>query len=266
MQQISSFRSTRIPAGIIRTRFQFTILLCFAWLGIIILRLFFLQVIKHEHYIARANKQRQSVVTLYPERGPILDRKNRQLAISIAEASVYGITEEMKNPQEVIEAIGKIVNVNAKEVLEKTENKSFFWIARKIPQEKAEAIKRLELSGVYFTNESRRYYPNKNLASHLLGFVGMDNKGLSGVEYQYEHVITGVPGKLFALRDAKRRLLMTSNSVLSPSSGRTLQLSIDASIQHIAETELAAGVEEQGASGGAVIIMKPDSGEILALA
>jgi cell division protein FtsI/penicillin-binding protein 2 len=88
----------------------------------------------------------------------------------------------------------------------------------------------------------------------------MDNKGLSGVEYQYEHVITGVPGKLFALRDAKRRLLMTNNSIVSPSSGRTLQLSIDASIQHIAETELAAGVEEQGASGGAVIIMKPDTG------
>ncbi|MCI0613333.1 penicillin-binding protein [bacterium] len=264
--QISSFRSSRIPAGLIRTRFQFALLLCFAWIGIIILRLFFLQVIKHEHYIARANKQRQSVVTLYPERGPILDRKNRQLAISIEEASVYGITEEMKNPQEVIEAIGKITNVNAKDVLAHTENKSFFWIARKIPQEKAEAIKRLELSGVYFTNESRRYYPNKTLASHLLGFVGMDNKGLSGVEYQYEHVITGVPGKLFALRDAKRRLLMTGNSILSPSSGRTLQLSIDASIQHIAETELAAGVEERGASGGAVIIMKPDTGEILALA
>ncbi|MCI0445134.1 penicillin-binding protein [bacterium] len=264
--QISSFRSSRIPAGLIRTRFQFALLLCFAWIGIIILRLLFLQVIKHEHYIARANKQRQSVVTLYPERGPILDRKNRQLAISIEEASVYGITEEMKNPQEVIEAIGKITNVNAKDVLAHTENKSFFWIARKIPQEKAEAIKRLELSGVYFTNESRRYYPNKTLASHLLGFVGMDNKGLSGVEYQYEHVITGVPGKLFALRDAKRRLLMTGNSILSPSSGRTLQLSIDASIQHIAETELAAGVEERGASGGAVIIMKPDTGEILALA
>jgi cell division protein FtsI (penicillin-binding protein 3) len=262
----SSFRSTRIPAGIIRTRFQFTLLLCFAWVGIIILRLFFLQVIKHEHYIARANKQRQSVVTLYPERGPILDRKSRQLAISIAEASVYGITEEMKNPEEELAAIAKIANINAKDVLAHTENKSFFWIARKIPQEKAEAIKRLELSGIYFTNESRRYYPNKNLASHLLGFVGMDNKGLSGVEYQYEHVITGVPGKLFALRDAKRRLLMTGNSILSPSSGRTLQLSIDASIQHIAETELAAGIEEQGASGGAVIIMKPDSGEILALA
>src|SRR5262245_23577183 len=180
----NSIRSSRIPAGLIRTRFQFIVLLCFAWIGIIILRLVFLQVIKHEHYIARANKQRQSVVTLFPERGPILDRKNRQLAISIAEDSVYGITEEMKNPQEVVDKIAKIVNVNKKEVLSRTENKSFFWIARKIPQEKAEAIRRLELSGVYFTTESRRYYPNKNLASHLLGFVGMDNKGLSGVEYQ----------------------------------------------------------------------------------
>lgn len=264
----NSFRSHRIPAGLIRTRFQFVVLLCFAWIGIIVLRLTFLQVFKHEHYVARANKQRQSVVTLYPERGPILDRKNRQLAISIAEDSVYGIPEDMENHAEAIEAIGKIVTVNKKDLLLRAGSKSFFWIARKIPQEKAEAIRRLELSGVYFTTESRRYYPNKNLASHVLGFVGMDNKGLSGVEYQYEHVITGVPGRLFALRDAKRRLLLPGgvNSMVPPTVGRTLQLTIDSSIQHIAETELEAAVEEQGASGGAVIIMKPETGEILALA
>ena len=94
----------------------------------------------------------------------------------------------------------------------------------------------------------------------------MDNKGLSGVEYQYEHVITGVPGKLFALRDAKRRLLLPGggNSMVPPTVGRTLQLTIDSSIQHIAETELEAAIEERECIGGSVIIMKPQTGEILA--
>ena len=99
----NSFRSQHaLQPGLFRTRFQLGILLCFAWIGIIVLRLIFLQVFKHDHYVARANKQRQSVVALYPERGPILDRKNRQLAISIAENSVYGIPEEMKSPLKAI--------------------------------------------------------------------------------------------------------------------------------------------------------------------
>ncbi len=264
----NSFRSPRVAPGLFRTRFQLGILLCFAWIGIIVLRLIFLQVFKHDHYVARANKQRQSVVALYPERGPILDRKNRQLAISIAENSIYGIPEEMKSPLEAMHKISNIVEIDQKDLLQRSSTKSFFWIARKIPKEKAEAIRKLDLPGVYFTTESRRYYPNKNLASHVLGFVGMDNKGLSGVEYQYEHVITGVPGKLFALRDAKRRLLLPGgeNSMVPPTVGRSLQLTIDSSIQHIVETELKTAVEERAASGGSVIILKPQTGEILAIA
>jgi cell division protein FtsI (penicillin-binding protein 3) len=264
----SQFRSHRVAPGLIRTRFQFALLLCFAWIGIIVLRLLFLQVFKHDHYVTRANKQRSSIVALYPERGPILDQKNRQLAISIAEDSIYGIPDEMKTPVEVIQKISDVVQIEKKEVIERSLNKSFVWIARKIPKEKADILRKMNLPGIYFTSESRRYYPNKNLASHILGFVGMDNKGLSGVEYQYEHVITGVPGKLFALRDAKRRLLLPGggNSMVPPTVGRTLQLTIDSSIQHIAETELKAAVEERYASGGSVIIMIPQTGEILAIA
>src|SRR5206468_2141875 len=138
---------------------------------------------------------------------------------------------------------------------------------RKISPESTEKIRKMKLPGIYFTQESRRFYPNKELASHVVGFVGMDNKGLSGVEYQYEHVISGVPGKLLALRDAKRRLLLPGggDSTLSPTVGRTLQLSIDSAIQHIAEHELEAAITEQRASGGSVIIMNPYTGEILAL-
>lgn len=263
-----AYQSKRVSPGLLRTRFQFGLLCCLCWVGAISLRLVYVQVIRHDSYVARANRQRQSVVTLDPERGPILDSKGRQMAISIASVSVYAMLEEMNDPNQSLQAVASVISIDPDEILRKNRGRSFAWVARKIPQERAEIIRKMQIPGIYFTTESRRYYPNKDLAAHVLGFVGLDNKGLSGVEYQYESVISGVPGKLFALRDAKRRLLMPSgsNSVVTPTVGRTLQLTIDSGIQHIAERELQAAIEEQNANGGAVIIMNPHTGEILALA
>lgn len=230
------------------------------------LKLFYVQVIQHDHYTTRANKQRNSVIPLLPERGPIVDRKGRPLAISVPMASVYAVPDALGNdPESTFRAIAKIVPVNVKELVSASKTRSFVWVARKISQQSADRIKKRNLSGIYFTQESRRFYPNKELAAHVLGFVGMDNKGLSGVEFQYESVVCGVPGKLPALRDAKKRLLFSGASTL-PTVGRTIQLTIDAAIQHIAEQELRAVVEEQRAESGAVIIMNPFTGEILALA
>jgi cell division protein FtsI/penicillin-binding protein 2 len=260
-------RNRRVSPGLLRSRIQFALLICITWMLIVLARLYYLQVVQKDYYVNRANRQRQSVVTLDPERGPILDRKSRQLAVSIAMDSVYGIPEEMKDLKKTIDTVSTLVPVDKKEILSHGQNKSFVWIARKISSESAEQVRKLKLPGVFFTQESKRFYPNKDLASHVLGFVGIDNKGLSGVEYQYEHIVSGVPGKLLALRDAKRRLLIPGggNSILAPTAGRTLQLSIDSGIQHIAERELEAAIAEQNASGGSVIIMNPFSGEILAL-
>jgi cell division protein FtsI (penicillin-binding protein 3) len=264
----STIRSRRVAPGILRTRFQVALLLTFIWVGIIALRLVYLQVMQHDYYIARANKQRQSVVTLYPERGPIVDRQGKQLAVSLEVDSLYGIPEEMKDVRQVLDEIAQVTPLDEKEILSHIEGRSFFWITRRIPPEIADQIRKLQLPGVYFTEESRRYYPNKELASHVLGFVGLDNKGLSGVEYQYEGVVAGVPGKLLALRDAKRRLLLqnTTTSLLAPTRGRTLQLTIDSVIQHIAEQELQDAVEKANAKAGMVIILNPYNGEVLALA
>lgn len=261
-------RNQRVSVGLLRSRVQFVVLVCLGWILVIFARLYFLQVVQNDYYNNRAARQRQSVISLDPERGPILDRKNRRLAVSIAMDSIYGIPEEMKDFKQTISTIGSIVPVLEKDVLQRGQTRSFVWIARKIPSESADQVKRLKLPGVYVTQESKRFYPNKELASHVLGFVGMDNKGLSGVEYQYEHVVSGVPGKLLALRDAKRRLLLPGggDSILAPTVGRTLQLSIDSAIQHIAERELEAAIAERHASGGSVIIMNPYTGEILALA
>jgi cell division protein FtsI (penicillin-binding protein 3) len=261
-----SYRGKRVAPGLLHTRFQCALLLCLMWTGAIFLRLIYLQVIEHNYYVARANRQRQSIVMLDPERGPILDRKGRQLAISIAVQSIYGIPEEMKDPAKELRVISELLPIDVKDLTAHLKNnKSFLWIARKITPETADKIRSLELPGIFFTQESRRFYPNKELAAHVLGFVGIDNKGLSGVEYQYDNVVCGVPGRLNALRDAKKRILLSEKSSL-PTVGRTLQLTIDSGIQHIAEEELKAAVEEQNANGGAVIIMNPYNGEILALA
>jgi len=258
-------KSKRGSTGLLRTRFQFAILLCFIWTGIILLKLFYVQVIQHDYYVTRANKQRNGVVALLPERGPILDRKNRPLAISVPMTSIYGVPEAMKDLDSELKAISKIVPIEIKEPLNVVKNRPFVWIARKVSQQLADKVRQANLSGVYFTQESRRFYPNKELASHVVGFVGIDNKGLSGVEYQYENIVCGIPGKLPVLRDAKKRLLYSTGSTPA-TTGRTVQLTIDAGIQHIAEEELHEAVEEQDAESGAVIIMNPYTGEILALA
>ena len=259
-------KSKRGAAGLLRTRFQFSLLLCLIWTGIILLKLFHIQVIQHEHYTARAAKQRNGVVPLLPERGPILDRRGKPLAISVPMSSIYAVPDAMgRDPESSFKKISEIFPVDTKQLTSLSKTRTFLWVARKISRQTADRIKRRNLPGIYFTEESRRFYPNKDLAAHVLGFVGMDNKGLSGVEYQYDSVVCGMPGKLPVLRDAKKRLLYSSGSSL-PTAGRTIELTIDASIQHIAEEELRAAVEEQRAESGAVIIMNPYTGEILALA
>ena len=259
-------RSKRGATGILRTRFQFSLLLCLVWTGIIFLKLFYVQVIQHDYYTSRAAKQRNGVVPLLPERGAVLDRKGKPLAISVPMTSLYAVPDAMgKDPAKTFKTIAKYIQIDAKGLTATAKNRPFLWVARKISREDADRIKAQKLPGIYFTQESRRFYPNKELAAHVLGFVGMDNKGLSGVEFQYDSIVCGVPGKLPVLRDAKKRLLYSSASTL-PTTGRTIQLTIDSAIQHIAEEELKAAVEEQRAESGAVVIMNPYTGEILALA
>lgn len=260
-------RMTPAP-GLLRNRFYLAVFGVFVWTLALFLRLFYVQVIEHDYYVLRANRQRQSVITLDPERGKIIDARGRDLAISIGMDSIYAIPEEMRDAHGTLEAINSIVPIDVPGLLARAQGRSFFWIARKIAPEAADQIRALKLPGLYFEQESRRFYPNKELASHVLGFVGLDNKGLSGVEYQYEQVVSGIPGKLLVLRDAKKRLLMTesSSTPLSSSAGRTLRLTIDSAIQHISEVELQTSIDEYGAESGSVIIMNPYTGEILALA
>ncbi len=130
--------------------------------------------------------------------------------------------------------------------------------------EEAQRVEALNLDGIDFQKESRRYYPNKELAAHLLGFVGLDNKGLGGIESAYDSQIRGKEGKILVQTDARRHAF--SRIERPPTAGSTIELTIDEYLQHIAERELHAGVVENRAQSGSAIIMDPHTGEILAMA
>jgi cell division protein FtsI/penicillin-binding protein 2 len=151
-------------------------------------------------------------------------------------------------------------------VLERlTSDRSFTYVRRRISPLEARNVAALKLPGIGFMKESRRFYPNRNLAAHVLGYVGFDNVGLSGLEATYDTVIRGKEGKLIAHTDARRQIF-NGRLEKAPTAGGSLELTIDEQLQHIVERELRAGVEENRADGGAAILMDPHSGEILAIA
>ena len=141
----------------------------------------------------------------------------------------------------------------------------FVYLARKVSLDEAQRIKALELKGVAFIKESRRYYPKKELAAHVLGYVGLDNTGLAGLESTYDTQVRGTEGKILVQTDARRHAL-NSRIDRPATAGASLELTIDQYLQHIAERELRTGVEENNAAGGTALIMEPNTGEILALA
>ena len=142
--------------------------------------------------------------------------------------------------------------------------RAFEYVRRKISPDEARRVAALKLDGVGFVKESRRFYPNKELAAHVLGYVGVDNKGLNGLEATYDTLIKGRPGTVLIQTDARRHAF--SRIERPPTAGATLELTIDQYLQHLTERELRAGVEENRAAGGAALVMDPQTGEILALA
>ena len=131
------------------------------WTGIILLKLFYVQVIQHDYYVNRANKQRNAVIPLLPERGPIVDRNGRPLAISVPMTSIYGVPEAMKDLEGELKTIANIVPIEVKDSPDVIKGRPFIWISRKVNQQLAERVRQQNLPGIYFTTESRRFYPNK---------------------------------------------------------------------------------------------------------
>lgn len=236
------------------------------WTAGIEARLTFLQVVRHDYYLNKAEKQHQDLDTLPSKRADIVDRNGELLAYSVnADAVVV-------NPRQVSDAPGTAKALcsvfpdcsaeNLAELTARLRKKSAFeYLKWPVAPEVSSAVMALELPGIRVQSEPKRYYPKMRLAANVMGFVGREHKGLGGVELAFDSQISGKPGKAIRLSDGLRRSV-DRQVVLEPTAGATLELTLDQTIQHIAERELKLGVEKHDAVSGIAVVMDPMTGEI----
>ena len=239
------------------------------WIAGIEARLVHLQVVERNFLAERARDQHQRVIELHPKRGEIVDRHGRVLAYSVDADTIYAVPAEVENPAEAAAALCGALDDCAREQLGSIAERlgrrnAFAYVKRRVTPDEARRVAELGLSGVGFLTENRRYYPNGTLAAHVLGYVGTDNQGLSGIESTYDSEISGDTGQVLVQTDARRQAF--SRIERPPTVGATIELTIDAQLQHIAERELSAGIERHNADAGAVVMLDPRNGDILALA
>lgn len=238
------------------------------WVVAIEVRLVHLQVIQRAELVDRAERQQQRTKPTSAKRGDILDRRGHVLATSVGADSIYAVPSAIGDQREAVARLCGALGCKAaerQELLERlSSQRNFAYVRRQVTPEEAQRVAALNLDGVQFLKESRRFYPNKELGAHLLGFVGLDNKGLGGIESAYDSQIRGQEGRILVHADAKRHAF--SRFERQPTAGATIELTIDEYLQHVAERELKAGIAVNRAAGGSAIVMDPHTGEILAMA
>lgn len=244
--------------------FVFIIFLLFC-----IARLLFIQFFRSSYLAGIANKQHNLFVELEPLRGTIYDCNLKSQALNLPADSLYASPNAMKDSDKetAIRQLSSILGLNQSFLRDKfSRNKSFVWIERKIAPDQAEVVKKLNIKGVGLLRESKRSYPNNYLASHILGFAGLDNTGLEGMEAYHDKYLKGEPGWAIFLRDARQKRLDLWEKMVLPKDGYDIVLTIDEVIQYIAERELDRAFKTYHAKGASIIVMDPGTGAILAMA
>ena len=250
-----------------RRRIILIFLLLLLSLGVVAGKLFFLQVRQRDRLVARATRQYQRRLPIVSRRGTIYDRTGRELAVSLKVASVFAQPVAIEDPATTAKALAPILQQPAKDLLARlTTDKPFVWLERQLEPAQVEAISDLNLKGIGLYPESRRYYPRQELAAHVLGMVGLEDRGLEGLEYQYDDLLGGQPQFVAAQQDALGRVIFRQEEPEQPTPIFDITLTIDEVLQYITERELLRALERSRAKAGTAIVMDPHSGEILALA
>lgn len=241
-----------------------------AWAVVVVARLVQVQLVRHDHYVARAQRQQERTLALNPVRGSILDAKGRVLAESVAAESIYADPQAVANRRAVAKALARVrgLGLTAREIEARLDSTgSFVWIARQLPVEVTAEVRKLGLPGIYFLEAHRRTYPRATLAANVIGYVGVDGDGLAGIEHSFDAQVRGTPGKVTLLKDARRGVyLLGGDGANRPRDGHHVVLTIDAVVQFIAERALSRAVTQARAGGGSAIVMDPSDGSILAMA
>ncbi len=228
-------------------------------------RLVQLQIFDYGKLEQHALRQQQRTIEVAPRRGIIFDRSGHELAMSIAVDSIFAVPSEIPDPNTAATLLAHILKLDPAELRARFHaSKTFCWVARKVDAEASQRVRALNLRGIYLQKESKRFYPKRELAAQVLGYVGMDDEGLSGIEREFDDQLRGQPGRMLISVDARKRWF--GRVERQPEPGENVVLTIDQAIQYIAERELDKAVRENGAAAGTVIVENPHTGEILALA
>ena len=235
------------------------------WAVIIVGRLTILQVLHYREWVQRAERQQQRTVEISPQRGIIYDRNGQELAMTVQVDSIFAVPSEIPDQKTTASLLAAVTGDDADSVLERMQaQKNFAWIARKVDGETAARVKSLGLRGIYFQKELKRFYPKRGLAAQVLGYVGMEDTGLAGIEHLYQSQLNGVKGRVVITMDARRKWF--GHVEHPPEPGSNVVLTIDEKIQFIAEKELQQAMQETQSVAGTVVVQNPRTGEILALA
>ncbi|MGA3081685.1 MAG: penicillin-binding protein [Terracidiphilus sp.] len=253
-------------------RFWLICLFFFFWAVVIVVRLFWLQVVRHNDYVERAQKQQQRTFEVAPRRGVLYDRNLRELAMTVQVDSIFAVPTEIDDKQAAAEALAAAVHTDpddaqttAQQIDARLEaGHSFAWVARRVTPEAAARVKALPLKGIYFQKEFQRFYPDNEIAAQVLGYVGLDDNGLGGLEQKFEPRLHGLSGRMYTAMDARRHVLGSSES--EPQPGQNLVLTIDENIQFLAERALDHAMDRTHADNGTVVVQDAHTGQILALA
>ncbi|MFA9469360.1 MAG: penicillin-binding protein [Deltaproteobacteria bacterium] len=239
---------------------------------LVIVRAFHVQIATGDRLREMAEDQHLRHLRVSPRRGAIYDRHGAELAVSADVDSVYANPRRLKameqDPQIVARRIAKVLDVDYERLAKRlAADRYFVWIERQVTPNEATRIRELDIPGIELMTEARRYYPNRHLAAHLLGFADIDGRGIEGIELAYEDRLRGSDRRVEAIRDRRGHVVFADDMEDDRTiQGQSVVLTIDKAIQHIAERELALGVRTFEARGGSVVVMDPSSGEILALA
>ena len=235
------------------------------WCVAICGRLVYLQIFSYGRFVKQAGHQQQRAIPLAAKRGVIYDRAGHELAMSVLVDSAFAVPTEVKDLPTAVSLITRITGDDYNVVLADCRaHKTFCWVARKANDETIERINSLKLQGIHFQKEPKRFYPARDLAAQVLGSVGMEDSGQSGIEHEFDDQLSGRPGKMFISVDARRQWFADVET--QPDPGDNLVLTIDKNIQYVAEKELDQAIHDTQAIAGTVIVENPHTGEILALA
>jgi len=253
----------------IHTRIRYLFLVVIIVLTITIGRVFYIQVFSYKKLNYLAENLWSRKLPISADRGEIVDRNGKVLATNITTTSLVVIPNQIVNKEETARKLSEILNSDYKDMLKhvskKTSIERIHPEGRGLSYDIAEKIDALKLDGVYLVKESKRYYPYDTLLSHVLGYVGIDNQGLSGLELYYDDYLTGEDGSIKYFSDGKGHKLELAEVYESPTSGIKLQLTIDLDLQMVLENEMDNVVKKYEADSAIAIAMNPKTGEILAM-